>query len=79
MLSLSGDKQAEIIEALQSTSRYLDDLLNIHNTDMPAWSIKFNHQIINSSDTEAPFLDLYFTISDGFASSKNRDKRGDFD
>ena len=31
MTSLSGVKQAEIIEAFKSTSRYLDDLLNIDN------------------------------------------------
>ena len=31
MTSLSDVKQAEIIEAFQSTSRYLDDLLNIDN------------------------------------------------
>ena len=31
------------------------------------------------SDTEAPFLDLHLTISDGFVSSKNYDKRDDFD
>ena len=29
MTSLSGDNQADIIEAFDSTSRYLDDLLNI--------------------------------------------------
>ena len=33
----------------------------------------------NSSDTGAPFLDLYLTISDGFVSSKINDKRDDFD
>ena len=33
----------------------------------------------NSSDTEAPFLDLHLTISDGFISSKMYDKRDDFD
>ena len=33
----------------------------------------------NSSDTEAPFLDLHLTISDGFVSSKIYDKRDDFD
>ena len=33
----------------------------------------------NSSDTEAPFLDLNLTISDGFVSSKIYDKRDDFD
>ena len=32
----------------------------------------------NSSDTEAPFLDLYLTIPDGFISSKIYDKRDDF-
>ena len=29
MISLSGDTQADVIEAFNSTSRYLDDLLNI--------------------------------------------------
>ena len=29
---LSADKDAGIIEAFNSTSRYLDDLLDIHNT-----------------------------------------------
>ena len=32
MMSLSADKDAEIIEAFNSTSRYLDDMLNIDNT-----------------------------------------------
>ena len=31
MLSLSEDSQSDIIEAFNSTSRYLDDLLNIDN------------------------------------------------
>ena len=31
MLSLSDDNQSAVIEALSSTSRYLDDLLNIDN------------------------------------------------
>ena len=31
MLSLSDDNQSKDIEALNSTSRYLDDLLNIDN------------------------------------------------
>ena len=33
----------------------------------------------NISDTKAPFLDLYLTISNGFVSSKIYDKRDDFD
>ena len=32
MLSLSDDNQSEVIEAFNSTSRYLDGLLNIDNT-----------------------------------------------
>ena len=32
MLSLSDDNQSEVIKAFNSTSRYLDDLLNIDNT-----------------------------------------------
>ena len=32
MVSLSADKDAEIIKTFNSTSRYLDDLLNIDNT-----------------------------------------------
>ena len=33
----------------------------------------------NSSDTEAPFLDLHLPISNGFASSKSYNKHDDFD
>ena len=32
MLSLSDDNHSKVIEAFNSTSRYLDDLLNIVNT-----------------------------------------------
>ena len=32
MMSLSADKAPEIIDAFNSMSRYLDDLLNINNT-----------------------------------------------
>ena len=31
MMSLSGDKQADVIDAFNTTSRYLDDILNINN------------------------------------------------
>ena len=31
----------------------------------------------NTSDTEAPFLDLHLSISNGFVSSKMYDKRDD--
>ena len=31
MMSLSDDKQAVVIDAFNTTSRYLDDILNIYN------------------------------------------------
>ena len=84
MTSLSGVKQAEIIEAFKSTSRYLDDLLNIDNPyfeDMVNRIYPSELQLnkANTSDTEAPILDFHLTISNGFVSSKIYDKRDDFD
>ena len=37
MMSLSGDKQAEIIDTFNTTSRYLDDILNINNVILTIW------------------------------------------
>ena len=37
MKSLSRENQADIIEALNSTSRYLDDLLNIDTIYFNIW------------------------------------------
>ena len=31
MMSLSDDKQADVIDAFNTTPRYLDDILNINN------------------------------------------------
>ena len=31
MMSLSDDKQADVIDAVNTTSRYLDNILNINN------------------------------------------------
>ena len=79
MLSLSDDNQSEVIEAFNSTSRYLDDLLNIDNT---FYDSMVNHiypselqlNTANVSDTEASFLDLHSSISDGFVKTKIFDK-----
>ena len=73
MLSLSDNNQADIIEAFNSTSRYLDDLLNI---DIYPTKLQLNKA--NSSDTEAPFLDLNLSITNGIVSSKIYDKQDDF-
>ena len=84
MTSLSDIKQAEIIEAFKSTSRYLDDLLNIDNPYFEGmvnriYPPELQLNKANTFDTEAPFLDLYLSISNGFVSSKIHDKRDDFD
>ena len=44
MLFLSDDNLPEVIEAINSTSRYLDDLLNIENNFLIAWPIIFTLQ-----------------------------------
>ena len=82
--SLSDVKQAEIIEAFKSTSRYLDDLLNIDNPYFEGmvnriYPPELQLNKANTADTEAPFLDLHLSISNGFVSSKIYDKRDDFD
>ena len=37
MMSLSDDKQADVIDAFNNTSRYLDDILNINNVYLTLW------------------------------------------
>ena len=84
MDSLNQDNQADVIEASNSNSRYLDDLLNIDN---PYFEGMVNQiyppelQLIkaNISDTEAPFLDLHLSVANGFVSSEIYDKHDDFD
>ena len=62
MLSLSEDNQSGVIKAFNSTSRYLDDLLNIDNNFFDSVvnriypsELKLNKA--NVSDAEALFLD----------------------
>ena len=83
MLSLSDNNQADIIEAFNSTSRYLDDLLNIDNPYLeqmvgPIYPTELQLNKANSSDTEAQFLDLNLSITNGIVSSKIYDKRDEF-
>ena len=82
MLSLSEDNQSDVIEA--STSRYLDDLLNIDNNFFDSMvnriypsELQLNKASV--SDTEASFLDLHLSVSDGFVKTNIYDKRDDFD
>ena len=83
-MSLSPENQAAIIEAFNSTSRYLDDLLSIDNIHFEQmfnriYPAELQLNKANSFDTEAPFLDLNLSISDGTVSTKIYDKRDDFD
>ena len=84
MDSLNHDNQADVIEAFNSTSRYLDDLLNIDNPYFEGmvkqiYPPELQLNKTNNTDTEAPFLDLHLSIASGFVSSKIYDKRDDFD
>ena len=83
MLSLSDNNQTDIIEAFNPASRYLDDFLNIDNPYFEQmvgqiYPTELQLNKANSSDTEAPFLDLNLSITNGIASSKIYDKRDDF-
>ena len=82
--SLSYIKEAEIIQAFDSTSRYLEDLLNIDNPYFESmvgriYPSELQLNKANASDTEAPFLDLHLSVSNGVVSSKIYDKRNEFD
>ena len=84
MMSLSDDKQADVIDAFNTTSRYLDDILNINNVyfdNMVSQIYPSELQLnkANASDTEAVFLDLHLSISNDIVSTKIYDKRDDFD
>ena len=80
MKSLTKEKRYDLIDAFSSTSRYLNDLLNIDN-------IHFEHMVhriypailqlnkANASDTEAAFLYLNLLIHNDIVSSKTYDKR----
>ena len=75
MLSLSEDYQSDVIEGSNFTSRYLDDLLNIDNNFFDSmvnriYPSELQLNKANVSDTEASFLDLHLSISDGFVQTK---------
>ena len=83
MMSLSNDKQADAIDALNTTSRYLDDILNINynvyfdNMVSQIYPSELQLNKANTSDTEAAFLDLHLSISKDIVSTKIYDKRDD--
>ena len=84
MMSLSDDNQADVIDAFNTTSRYLDDILNINNVYYDnivsqIYPSELKLDKANTSDIEAAFLDLHLSISNDIVSTKIYDKRDDFD
>ena len=84
MMSLYDDKQADVIDAFNTTLRYLDDILNItyvyfDNIVSQIFPSELHLNKANNSDTEAAFLDLHLSISNDIVSTKIYDKRDDFD
>ena len=78
MMSLSNDKQANIIDAFNTTSRYLDDILNINNVYFDnmvsqLYPSELQFDKANTSVTKTTFLDLHLSIS-----TKIYYKRDDF-
>ena len=68
MMSLSDDKQADIIDAFNTISRYFDDILNINyiyfdNMVSQIYPSELQLNKANTADTEATFLHLLLSIS----------------
>ena len=64
MMSLSDDKQADVIDSFNTTSRYLDDILKMNIVYFDNMVSQIYHSELqlnkaNTSDTEAAFLDLH--------------------
>ena len=83
MLSLSDNDQSYIVEAFNSTFRYLDDLLNIDNPYFEQmvgqiYPTELQLNKANSYDSGAPYLDLSLSTTNGIVSSKIYDKQDDF-
>ena len=75
MMSLSDNKQADVIDAFNTTSRYLDDILNINNVYVGTmvsqiYPSELQLNEANTSDTEAAFLDVHLSISNVIVSTK---------
>ena len=83
LLPLSDNNQTIIIEAFNSTSRYLDDLVNIDDPYFEQmvgqiYPTELQLNKANSSYAEASFLDLNLSITNGIVSSEIYDKQDDF-
>ena len=81
MMSLSDDKQADIIKGFNTTSRYSDDILNINNNTyfdnmiIQTYPSELQLNKANTSDTKAAFWNLHLSITNDIAFT---DKRSGF-
>ena len=79
---VSGERLQDHWSSGNSTSRYLDDLLNVDNPYFEGmvnqiYPPELQLNKANISDTEVPVLDLHLSVANGFVSSKIYDKRDD--
>ena len=83
MMSLSDDKLADIIGALRTTSRYLDDIINTNQVILTIWQVKYTNKSSKLIELIPlilkPHLCLHLCISNNIVSTKIYDKREDFD
>ena len=75
MMTLTNDKHADNIDAFNTTTRYLDDILNNNNVYFENMASKIYPSEIqlnkaNTSDTEDAFLDMHLSISNDIVSTK---------
>ena len=78
-MSLSDDKQADIIDAFYTTYSYLNNILIIDNVYFDTmisqiYPSELQLHNANTSDTESAFLDLHLSISNNIVSTKIYDK-----
>ena len=83
-MSLSDDKQADVIDTFNTTSRYLDDILNINYVYFDNMISQIYHSELQlykhyTSVKEAAYFDLNLSISNDIVFTKIYDKRDDFD
>ena len=81
--SLTKEKRYDLIDAFNSTSKYLDNLLNIDNIHFEhmvhrIYPAELQHNKANASDTEATFLDLNLSNYNNIVSTKIYYKLDDF-
>ena len=78
------DKQADLINAFNTTSDYLNNILNIDNVYFEnmvsqIYSSELQLNKAYNSDTKATFLDLHLSMSDDIVSTKLYDKCDEYD